>query len=356
MNSRNKHSNQLSREDVIKYTSTDDERIKHSIERNSSLDNFDNDALEGWSEHPNAFPHLKKTDAKFGTTSKLLLITTVIGVLIAIGTFILLSDFSTPEKPITANDETVRLTIEQSDIVLPESIDSMQSLPNPQLIKPKAIQKEFKQKESTPETRKLTQNNNESDIKVSDLPLIKIDQPQKPSVTINNTAKEIYVSDLKLVDYRQYRNRPVIPTKTFVLSGVPANQESSERTSAETEMSTLEIPYYDYIKKTQAQFAKENYKGALTRYLTILETYPDDLNALFYSGLCYYNLKQYSSASQQFYECTIGKYNNFNEEAEWYLAKSYSSLGEYEKANAIYELIISKNGYYAQQAKKLITK
>ena len=356
MNSRNKHNKQLSREDVIQYTSTNDERIKHSIERKSSLDDFEHDALEGWSQHPHALTHLKKSDARFKVKSNAFLATTIVGGLIAVTVSLILWNLSDSSTPIAATSKKLSLTVEQSDLVIPENIDTMESLPSLELIKPKTIQKEFKQKIATPETRKLTQNNNESDIKVSDLPLIKIDQVEQPTINLNNTAKEIYVSDLKLIDYRQYRNRPVVETKTFILSGLPADQENAERSSTETEMSTLEIPYYDYIKKTQAQFAKENYKGALTRYLTILETYPDDLNALFYSGLCYYNLKQYSSAASQFYQCTMGQFNNFNEEAEWYLAKSYSASGETGKANAIYELILSKNGYYAQQAKKLIEK
>lgn len=354
MNSRNKHRNQLSREDVSQYINTKDERVKQSVERNSSSDAFESDALEGWSENPAALPHLKNLDVKFGIKSNLFLLSSVLGAIGIIG--IILFVWNMNSIPAPATTEKVSLTVEQSDVVIPENIDTLESLPNLELIKPITIQKEFKQKIATPETRKQTQNNNESEIKISDLPLIKLDQPKKLKLIETNTAKEIYLSDMKLVDYREYRDRPSISTKTFILSGLPADHEQSESGSTETELSTIEIPYIDYLKKTQSLFAKENYKGALTRYLTILEVYPDDVNALFYSGLCYYNLKQYSSATNQFYHCTIGRFNNFNEEAEWYMAKSYASSGELGKADAIYELIISKNGYYALQAKNALNK
>ncbi len=295
MNSQNKYKSQLSREDVSNYIHSKDEHVKQSIEQASSDSNFDSDALEGWSEYPNELPRLKNVDAKYALKSNVIFLSSIVGVIsIAIVAFIIWGpNSSTPVKIA----EKISLTVEQSDIVIPDKIDTMMALPSLELIKPATIQKEFKNKVATPENRKQTQNNNESEIKISDLPLIKIDQPKKIKSIEKNTAKEIYLSDLKLVDYRQYRDKPVISAKTFILSGVPADQETPDGESTETEWSTLQIPYIDYLKKTQLLFSKENYKGALTRYLTILETYPDDLNALFYSGLCYYNLKQYTSAT-----------------------------------------------------------
>lgn len=349
MNLRNKHRSQLSREDVSNYVNTKDERVKQSIERKNSESPFESDALEGWNSNPRAMSHLKKMDSKFALKSNVILLSSIAGVIILIGAILFV--VTQKNNEIVTTQEKVQLTVEQSDVVIPKNIDTMIALPNLELIKPATIQHTFKQKVATPESRKQTQNNNESDIKISDLPLIKIDQPKKTKLVEMNTAKEIYLSDLKLVDYRQYRDRPTISTKTFTLSGLPADQENSGQSTTETEFRSIDIPYFDYLKKTQNQFAKENYKGALTRYLTILETYPDDVNALFYSGLCYFNLKQYSSATNQFFECTTARFNNFNEEAEWYLAKSYAAMGENGKAESIYELIVSKNGYYSQQAK-----
>jgi tetratricopeptide (TPR) repeat protein len=142
----------------------------------------------------------------------------------------------------------------------------------------------------------------------------------------------------------------------MTLSGTPASMETSTSQMEETEWKSSDVPYIDYLKKSQELFSRENYKKALTRYLTILETYPDDVNALFYSGLCYYNLKQYSDASLQFFGCLSSKYNNFNEEAEWFIAKSYQAEGETSKAASIFEMIVEKDGYYAGQAKEQLRK
>jgi tetratricopeptide (TPR) repeat protein len=86
----------------------------------------------------------------------------------------------------------------------------------------------------------------------------------------------------------------------------------------------------------------------------ILETYSDDLNANFYAGLCYYNLKQFSEAGSSFEKCLNSKYTNFNEEAEWYLAKSLQANGKDSDAKEIFRKIADGNGYYAKQAEKLL--
>ena len=355
MNSTNKHTNPLSREDISQYMSTQDERLKNSIERKANQSNFENDALEGWSNQQIPLTSLSELDRKFKTSTgtKIILSSAIAITLIVIG-IIVFSPVNKNDSQETGseNEVPVQLSFEKSDVVLPEHIDSMQVLPKSKSIQPTVIQKEFKEKIATPENIEQSKNNISSDLKISDLPLLKIDKPKNERIITSSAAKEIYLANLKLVDYREYRSRPAIQTKTMTLSGVPANMEDAQSSTNEVEWTVTEIAYYDYIKKTQEIFYKENYKKALTRYLTILETYPDDVNALFYSGLCYYNLTQYTSANDQFFKCLGSQFNNFNEESEWFMAQSYLAAGETQKAKSIFQLIVEKNGYYAGQAKE----
>jgi tetratricopeptide (TPR) repeat protein len=102
-------------------------------------------------------------------------------------------------------------------------------------------------------------------------------------------------------------------------------------------------------------FSKGNNKKALARFQIILDTYPDDVNANFYAGLCYYNLKEFSSAISSFAKCNDTKFTNFNEEAEWYTAKSYLANGQKAEAKTLFTQIANSNGYYVSQAKKIVS-
>lgn len=357
MNSTNKHRKSLSREDIPNYLSSKDERLKHSIEQQSLENDFDADALEGWKSTNTPIQSMKRLDKKFMPKSNFfLLLSIAAGILIFSVAFFISRENPSSPSIAEASNESVQITFEKTDVTIPEEIDSLEPLPKKQSIRPTAIKEEFKEKVSTQENIDLTKKNIASELNISNIPLIKIDRPNIPKVVTNFTAKEIYLSDLKLVDYRAYRSRPSIKTETMTLSGTPASMEASSSNIEETEWKTSDVPYIDYLKKTQELFSRENYKKALTRYLTILETYPDDVNALFYSGLCYYNLKQYSDASLQFFGCLSSKYNNFNEEAEWFVAKSYQAEGETSKAASIFEMIVEKDGYYAGQAREQLRK
>jgi len=92
----------------------------------------------------------------------------------------------------------------------------------------------------------------------------------------------------------------------------------------------------------------------LYRFEIILNNYPDDINANFYGGLCYYNLGEYKKTQLIFEKCLNLEFINFNEEVDWYLAKSYLANDENEKAKVILNKIQSQKGYYSKQATQLI--
>jgi tetratricopeptide (TPR) repeat protein len=101
-------------------------------------------------------------------------------------------------------------------------------------------------------------------------------------------------------------------------------------------------------------FSKGQNKKALARFEVILDTYPDDLNANFYSGLCYYNLNEFSKAINVFAKCQDSNYSNFNEEAQWYLAKSHQAAGNDSQARELFKKIVNEGGYYSAQAEKIL--
>jgi tetratricopeptide (TPR) repeat protein len=195
-------------------------------------------------------------------------------------------------------------------------------------------------------------------VEVNKLPIAPIENEEVKVTSLQKESlvgKEIYLYNMKLLDYRIYRSKPKIASKQMILTGTPANIGETSDVEETTEWKTVDIPYIEYIDKTMEIFSKGNNKKALARFQLILETYPDDVNANFYAGLCYYNLKEFSSAVKAFALCDDTKFTNFNEEAEWYTAKSYLANGQKSEAKIVFTQIMNSNGYYSSQAKKIVS-
>lgn len=346
MSSNKQHSKNLSREDIQTYLSTQSEQTKRAIEEKSLANDFDTDALDGWSEQNVSITAMHRLDKKFSSTSVngwMIVALSSIALLI-VGSVLLLTEKQPKEEVITA------INIEKTDILLPDSVSKLVELPTEEIISVREI------KINKPSTRKenktITKQNNSEEkehLSVSQLPILRPEFSETNKKISRVEAKEMYLNNLKLIDYRAYRKRPNLTIESVQLSGLPADKEMHENSIKETKNLDLEVTYFDYINKTTALLGKGEYKQALARFNIILSHYPDDLNALFYSGLCYYNLGEYIHSSEMFKVCLTAKFNNFYEEAEWMLAKSYEANGETEKAKAIFQLIKEKGGYYSKR-------
>lgn len=340
MSSNKQHNENLSREDIQTYLSTQDERTKHAIEEKSLSNDFDSDALDGWSEQKISVSSMNRLDKKFGTSINGWVVISVTAVIVVTISVFLVMNKPAEQKP------ALTINVEKTDFVLPDSVEKLVELPQMELISVKEI-KVKKQQKVEEQVIESKQNTEKELITVSELPILKPEFPVKTSKLKKAEAKEIYLNNLKLIDYRAYRKRPNLTIESLQLSGVPADKEKKEEILKDNQSFDMEIAYHDYIDKTTGLLNKEDYKQALARLNIVLSHYPDDVNALFYSGLCYYNLGEYNRSAEAFKLCLTSKFNNFDEEAEWMLAKSYEANGETEKAKAIYRLIKERGGYYS---------
>ncbi len=331
----------LTRDDIQGYLSSTDESKKRIIEEKSLNSDFNSDALEGWSTADVDVSIMKKLDKKFKSTASILkpiILSSVILLVVVFGYYYYNVNSDVLNQDITKN-------VEKTDIILPDSVQKLEVLSENKLIKINEIKIEKKtNKESTQtvEQQKTAKEN----LSVDQLPILKPDFPIQANSIHKVTAKEIYLNNLKLIDYRKYRSRSNIKVESLELTGIPANLESKDEQVKDSKSTDSEIAYYDYIKKTTLLLSEGDYKQTLARCNIILSHYPNDLNALFYSGYCYYNLAEYSKSVELFKQCLTSNYNNFDEESEWLLAKSYEALGENNKAKAIFKLINDRGGYY----------
>jgi TolA-binding protein len=356
MNSNKQTYSTLSREKIRQYYSTREERVKHEIEKDTLENDFDADALEGWDALSTAGYSMKKLDKKFLPKNYFAIwgIALVIGLFISGIYFVYQATGSATEKQNSQISKNSQIKVEKTDLVIPTNIQVLVELPKKEQIVAKTIIQDFNQQKST-QSNYSEQSNS---IEIDPLLISKIEIKDNVPAAIAKErfqGKEIYLHDMKLLDYRAYRSKPKIASKQMILTGTPANIGETSDITETSEWKDIDIPYIDYLNKTMELFSKGNNKKALTRFQLILETYPDDVNANFYAGLCYYNLKEYLSAILSLEKCLDSKFINFKEESEWYIVKSYLANNEKSKAIELLQNIISNNGYYSIQAKKMIS-
>ncbi|MEY4992140.1 MAG: hypothetical protein RI948_1018, partial [Bacteroidota bacterium] len=152
-------------------------------------------------------------------------------------------------------------------------------------------------------------------------------------------GRELYIQNFKVLDYRYYRK----------------GERESRPTLTENELGEqeLKIPYLNLLNKAIEDFAQQDYKLALLHFDEILQSFPDDANALFYGGMCLYNLSEWSQAESRFLKLQDIPFANFSEEGNWYLLHVYQKAKNVSAFEQLKNQLIEANGFYSQRAKNL---
>jgi TolA-binding protein len=293
---------------------------------------------------------MRRLDKKFKAPPGIPLYATGAILTIAAVTAVIFLFTTSPEK--LPETEKVELSVEQTDVSLPAAIDTLEALPETEQIRIASLKTSQQEIQNQPVSVPTTDVEEIPAIVLHPLTLTSPKETVK--IAKQRTAKEVSYHDLKVVDYSAYRDKPTIAAERIVLSGTPANLESENNESTETTITAVDIPYMDYINKTMRYVSKGKWKESLQRLQLILKTYPDDVNAHFYAGLCSYNLQQYEEAKQHFANCLQLPFSNFNEESSWYLAQSLLADGEKSQAKELLIVIRDQKGYYSRQAEKVL--
>ena len=102
------------------------------------------------------------------------------------------------------------------------------------------------------------------------------------------------------------------------------------------------------------KFYTNYFKDALKDFNTIIQQFPDDLNAHFYGGLGYYNIGLNQKAIEYFDAVLETNTLTFAQEALWYKALSLINANQINDAKEILTRIIEANGFYAKRAEETI--
>lgn len=168
---------------------------------------------------------------------------------------------------------------------------------------------------------------------------------------VESNVKMLYIKNLKAVDYSiLYTNH--IAKKEWILTGTTADKENPSSEGVIAEHVIKYIPYKEFLIEGLTMFSKNDYKGSLGHLLTIQQQYPDDVNASFYSGLCYYNLGKTRQAIAMFDKTIGNSITTFKEESEWYKSLSLLENGKKSDAKELMMKIESEGGFYAKAARE----
>jgi tetratricopeptide (TPR) repeat protein len=332
---------------------------KNALEKKAMDDPILYEAMEGFEENPQGLERFKKINSSSQKTTKFSFASRTISVLIVAVCAYLVSIYLYEPRQSTGIEETTPepiLELVEVDVI-PDAIDTFIIVEEKEQIALSEIVK----------NKKIIEEDNP--VKSADLEdeLIVIDEHDESDINyeleeeygekgFTEYAPSVYIDELYVVDYRKLnRKRKEINYIKYEFSGLSAEFES-EDSQSKTELieKEVKIPYTEYLRVSMEYFSNRKFKKALNRYTTILEQYPSDLNALFYGGLCYYNMSKFEEAIAYFeLGLSIEKSANFlafRQEIKWYTAKSLIKLNRINKAKSILDEIIAEGLFYSKDA------
>ncbi|HEY3406367.1 MAG TPA: tetratricopeptide repeat protein, partial [Ohtaekwangia sp.] len=114
---------------------------------------------------------------------------------------------------------------------------------------------------------------------------------------------------------------------------------------------TMFTAFQSSQRKADQAYSDKNYREAAARYESIFSKHPvEEVNLRI--ARSYYFMREYASAVT-WYEKSISKYGALQTTDQYYLAESYTSLGNYEQAVQQYNAILARSSDDILVAKKI---
>lgn len=168
-----------------------------------------------------------------------------------------------------------------------------------------------------------------------------------------SSVQLVFLHDLKLVDPRElYSGNATMRMADAGVKARYADAVAQQRAGQEV----ITMSYMEFMDAAMERFSRSDHKGCLDDLRFVLNQYPDDVNALFYAGLCAYNLGLYDRARALLHRAATHPVDVFDEEATWYHALTLERLGEKDAAREAFARIASQDGFYAGAAKERLAK
>lgn len=177
-----------------------------------------------------------------------------------------------------------------------------------------------------------------------------IQRPKDASINL------VYVHDMLVIDLTSFYNKKIrVVNKHFSTSGTRVYNEERTESPAVIDSPYRYITYLEMLDSALGYFSANEFERSIHVLNSMLNTYPGDVNALFYSGLCKYNLGLTEGAIERFQLVQGHFLKTFDQEAAWYLALSYDRQND-PKTDDLLRSIRDKGGFYSKRAQELLRK
>lgn len=158
----------------------------------------------------------------------------------------------------------------------------------------------------------------------------------------------MFFFDLKLVHPKELY--PIDPVLELAAGSVDA-RFSDARAKAEADPMDKAVPYDRFFKGAMGKFSRGDRQGCLEDMFVVLEDHPEDVNALFYAGLCCYDLGLFPRAASLLDRARTHEVDTFIEEAEWYHALASERVAGRDSALPLFKAVVERDGFYAERAR-----
>ncbi len=162
------------------------------------------------------------------------------------------------------------------------------------------------------------------------------------------SRKLMFFFDLKLVHPTELY--PIDPVLELADGSVDARY-SDAQAKADAKPVDSAVPYDRFFKNAMGKFSRGDRQGCLEDMFIVLEDHPEDVNALFYSGLCCYDLGLFTRAASLLDRARQHEVDTFIEEAEWYHALAEERVVGRGHALPLFNAVVERNGFYAERAR-----
>ncbi len=116
------------------------------------------------------------------------------------------------------------------------------------------------------------------------------------------------------------------------------------------------IRYVDFLEQALEKYDAGDYQNALYDFRIILSQYPDDLNAIFYAGMCHYHEGNFNTSIRVMERVVGHDINTFDQDARWHMAMAYKEQAYMDTCLALLTKIAENDAYYGTRADDLLKK
>lgn len=115
-------------------------------------------------------------------------------------------------------------------------------------------------------------------------------------------------------------------------------------------------PSIDILSQALELYNEKDYISAIEVFEMLLEEDQSQVGLNLYSGISHMEIEQFDEANKKFKKVLANQPNPFVESANWYLGMCYIMTNERAKAATQFELLANADGYYQDNAKKILNR